>query len=214
MKAPNAIFFDWDGTLVDTIEGIIAYNNMTRAHYGMPPINAQILKEIMAQSAREYYRDTFGEKADEALAIHRNFVHEHHLNYIKEFLGVWDLFEFLKSKKIYTGVVSNKQTNTLQKEIHFLGWGNLFDVVVGAGEAMRDKPSPDPLLLAAQKLALNPETSELWYVGDTVTDMKAANSAGFKAIYIEHGFDEPHEIEAYDPLFTVKDLIALKAKLA
>ena len=211
---PDLILFDWDGTLVDTIEGIIAYNNMLRAHYKMPLVDDEILKGIMSQSSREYFRDTFGDEAETALQVFRNFVHDHHLTYVKPMENAVSFMEFLTNKQIPFGVVSNKNTATLIKEIEHLGWSHFFAIVVGAGEAARDKPTGDPLRLALQKLNFNREDKILWYVGDTDTDMKASIDADFTPIFIEHGFHDRDMVMEYNPHLIVSNLIDLQSKLA
>jgi phosphoglycolate phosphatase len=211
---PDLILFDWDGTLVDTIEGIIAYNNMLRAHYKMPLVNDEILKGIMSQSSREYFRDTFGDEAETALQVFRGFVHDHHLNYVKPMVDAVPFMEFLTAQNIPFGIVSNKNTATLIKEIEHLGWSHFFAVVVGAGEAARDKPTGDPLKLALEKLNFNREGKILWYVGDTDTDMKASIDADFRPIFIEHGFHDRDMVMEYNPYIIVSNLIDLQSKLA
>ena len=49
------------------------------------------------------------------------------------------------------GVVSNKAGAFLRREVTYLGWNRFFGPVVGAGDAVADKPAPAPLLLALQQ---------------------------------------------------------------
>ena len=51
------------------------------------------------------------------------------------------------------GVVSNKDGEFVREEVRHLGWAPLLPVVIGAGDAAADKPDPDPILLALERMA-------------------------------------------------------------
>jgi len=91
------------------------------------------------------------------------------------------LFGFLASKNIKLGVVSNKKANILMKEIEFLEWSKFFNVVIGSGDAEKDKPAPEPIFLALEKVGLK-ASGEIWFVGDTIVDWQAAEASGCQAI--------------------------------
>jgi phosphoglycolate phosphatase-like HAD superfamily hydrolase len=69
----------------------------------------------------------------------------------------------------------------LHKEVAKLEWAGFFDVVIGAQDAARDKPAADPVLLALKDSGIAP-SSEVWLVGDSVTDLECAKNAGISAI--------------------------------
>ena len=64
-----------------------------------------------------------------------------------------------------------------------MGWDRFFGPVVGAGDAVADKPAAAPLLLALQQMA-HPADPSVWYIGDTTLDMQAARAAGVTAVLI------------------------------
>ena len=90
-----------------------------------------------------------------------------------------------------------------------MGWSGQFETFIGAGIAARDKPAPDPLIQAAANMKLSPETHELWYVGDTETDMQAAHAAGFKPVFIAHGLGLIEQLKQWPPEIIVQDNQAL-----
>ena len=63
--------------------------------------------------------------------------------------------------------------------------GGFFEVIVGGDEVPRQKPAPDGLLLALERLGGRPEDAA--YVGDSPFDMQAARSAGLYAVGVEWG---------------------------
>lgn len=66
-------------------------------------------------------------------------------------------------------------------------------VLVGAGDASRDKPAADPILLALQKLDI-PVSSEVWMVGDAPVDWDCALAAGCQPIAIGDRFEAPASV--------------------
>jgi phosphoglycolate phosphatase len=207
LQKPDAIFFDWDGTLVDSLPALNGYYNHVMSVYSKPVIGIEEAKRNIRKSARERFPEIFGDKADEALEVFYDYVAKTHLDHLEVFADSHGFMDELSKHNIQLGIVSNKKHSFLLKEITHLGWDKYLVSNIGAGEAAKDKPEPDPLLLAASKIDLSPDTHEIWYVGDTETDMMAAVAAGFQPIFIEHGLGERSDCEKHGltPYF-VKDL--------
>lgn len=216
LKKPDAIFFDWDGTLVDSLPALLTFYNHVFEKFGHPQIDIEQAKKTIRLSAREVFPKIFGDKADEAFAVYFDIVEKTHLTHLTAFVDSFPFLQHLSDMKIPLGVVSNKRHKFLLREINHLGWDKYLTSNIGAGEAAKDKPAPDPLIMAAEKMGLNPSQDEIWYVGDTETDMLAAVAAGFQPIFIEHGLGTRQDCEkhAVSPYFVkdLPDLIALVEK--
>jgi phosphoglycolate phosphatase len=90
--------------------------------------------------------------------------------------------------------VSNKVGDFVRAEVAHLGWTAHFRVVVGAGDAIADKPDPAPIHLALQQIGRGADAS-VWYLGDTALDMQTARAAGVTAVLIgnaEHDLGIAH----------------------
>ncbi len=86
------------------------------------------------------------------------------------------------------GVVTGRPREEAEWTLRRFDWLRRFDVVVALeDQAGRTKPDPYPLELAFDRLG-EVERSRAVYVGDTVDDMRAARSAGARAI----GFIPPY----------------------
>jgi phosphoglycolate phosphatase len=207
LKKPSAIFFDWDGTLVDSMAALHAYYNHVLIHFGMPPITLEQAQSNIRRSAREVFPEIFGGKAEEALSVFYSFVETEHLKHLRAFDGAEDFLNSLATHNIPMGIVSNKKHSFLLKEITHLGWDKYLISNIGAGVANKDKPAPDPLLRAAEQINMFATNYNIWYVGDTETDMQAAEAAGFQLIFIEHGLGRRADCQKHglNPYF-VKDL--------
>ena len=67
-----------------------------------------------------------------------------------------------------------------------------FDAIITGLSAKRTKPYPDPVLLAAQKLGVQPQ--ECLMIGDTTVDIRAGKSAGAQTVGVLCGFGEEEEL--------------------
>ena len=178
----KAIFFDWDGTLVDTLGFIEGCLNKTLEKFSKEDIRG--LGSVQ-KSARELFQSTFGDEAEEALSFYRTCVQENHLKELKPFAYVENTLTMLQKQKIKMGVVSNKAHETLLAEVEHLRWARFFDATIGAGEAMRDKPEADPLNLAMTRVDRNLDPEYCLYVGDSETDLLCAKNAFMPAILVK-----------------------------
>ena len=111
--------------------------------------------------------------------------------------------KIIKEKRIACGIISNKDGNLLRKEINKLGWKKYFNVLVGANEAKKDKPSKFPLLLALKKISLKPNKN-IWYVGDNDIDVEFAKKNNCSSIFIENKMFKKKDLKQMPDLILKK----------
>ncbi|NBT85010.1 MAG: HAD family hydrolase [Alphaproteobacteria bacterium] len=181
LKKPQAILFDWDNTLVSTWEILHRVINLTLAEYKMPLWTLEKVKSTAHKSSREAFPTLFGDKWEEAREFFYKNFNKFHLEELKTMPDALPLLDFLAKQNIKLGVVSNKKTSILNKEIEFLNWSGFFNTVIGAGDAEKDKPAPDPIFLALDRIGLK-ASEEIWFVGDTIVDWQAARASGCQPI--------------------------------
>lgn len=179
----KAVFFDWDNTLVDAWPVLLAATNITRQKFGLETVSLAQIKILARQSTREGFPKTYGENWQQAQNIFYNAINEN-AKLLKIFPQTPSLLHKLKSAGIKTALISNKLNTLLHSEVQEM---NLqFDIVLGAGDAPKDKPHPEMGIVALKKLNL--QTNEVIYIGDSVTDWLFAKSLNIPAIAI--GDDE------------------------
>ncbi|OYW13926.1 MAG: hypothetical protein B7X02_01125 [Rhodospirillales bacterium 12-54-5] len=210
LPTPTAILFDWDNTLVDTWPMIHTALNMTLRYMQHPEWSIEKVRSEVKQSMRDSFPEMFGDRWEEAAAHYQQSYRSIHLDALRPITGAKAMLDALATHTTI-GVVSNKKSDSLQREIAHLGWGDRFAVAIGAGDAARDKPHPDPALLALEKIAIAP-TRSVWFVGDTTVDLDCANAAGLTAIlyadhdpviYTEHGHHFAAHVRDYDELLAL-----------
>lgn len=203
MSLPSAIFFDWDGTLVDTIDMLFDAQNHVRDVMELPRWSIEDFYKNLKHSSLELYPRLYGDKSEQALKILYAYVEDNHLAQLNVLTYARELLEWIVGQGSRVGVVSNKKHKYLLREIEYLGWSDYIDVALGAGEASEDKPAAAPLIKAAEMIGV--DHTEIFYVGDTVTDLLAAKNTGCRAVFITNGEDKSALIEEYSPFYVAND---------
>jgi pyrophosphatase PpaX len=197
MRFP-VVLFDLDGTVVDsgaiilasmkhaveTVLGVTADDAELMAHVGGPGLDAQM-------------RAISEERADELVRVYREHNEPLHEE-LEACSGMDDVLLTLREEGRRLGLVTAKRRATVELAFARVQVGHLFDVVVGGDETERLKPDPQPLLVAAEKLGVDPD--DCAYVGDSPFDIRAAKAAAMHAIAVTWGGIHPRaRLEAEKP---------------
>lgn len=207
MKAPAAILWDWDNTLVDGWAAIEAGLAATFRAFGMRVWDRAEVLATVRGSLRDTFPGMFGADWERARDIFYAEVTARHLGVVAPMPGAAAAIG-AAARVAPQGVVSNKQGPLLRAEAAHLGWAGHFGALVGAGDAAADKPDPAPMLMALGAMGVPPSPA-VWYVGDTTLDMQAARRAGFVAVLLgDAGHDGGVATAAPDLHFAHGDALA------
>ncbi len=192
----RALCFDVDGTLSDTDDLYTA--RVTR----LPP---RLLFRDPERAARRFVMwiespgnalmgipDRFG--LDDELAAVVNWMYRHRRKRWKRYLlipGVDAMLAQLHGR-FPMAVVSARDERGTRAFLDHFNLTRYFDVVVTALTAAHTKPYPDPIIYAAQKMGVAPESCLM--IGDTTVDMRAGKSAGAQMVGVLCGFGEEEEL--------------------
>lgn len=188
LPKPTAILFDWDNTLVDTWPMIHRALNMTLNYMEHPEWSFEKVKSNVTKSMRDSFPELFAERWEEAADHYQKSYRSIHLDTIAPLAGAEDMLK-AASAVAKLGLVSNKKGPSLRLESAHLGWDSYFGIAVGAQDAARDKPAPEPALMALKALGVEP-SPRVWFVGDTVVDLECANAIGAVPIlYGDHALE-------------------------
>ncbi len=199
LRYPKAMFFDWDGTLVDSFQSLCNAHNYVRDWYGLEKLTPEQHKDNMKYSGRELYPKIYGDRAQEALDKVLEYFLIHGYADLKPMTGAEKILRALADDGMPLAVISNKRHEVLVGEMAHIGWAPLFRKFVGAGYGEHDKPAPDALLRMRQELGINGDPAEIWYIGDTEPDLRASQAAGFTAVLLLQNHDKSALIEQYQP---------------
>lgn len=178
LSKPKAVIFDWDNTLVDTWPLIQMAIDKTMVAMGKEPWGLEKVRDNVHKSMRESFPAIFGDDWVKAGDIYRNAYREIHLQEINFLSNSLNLINKLSEMNILQCVVSNKMGVTLRKEAAKIDADKHFFSLIGAMDASFDKPSRDPVDLALLGSDINPDKDEVWFIGDTVSDVNCAYNSG------------------------------------
>lgn len=210
MDRPRAIIFDWDNTLVDTFPTIHAALNVVQDAMGVEKWTLEEAHIKVRQSVRDVFPVMFGDRWEEARAIFYRAFEDVHLRELRVLPGAEELLAHMQAAGVTLSVVSNKTARYLRREADHLGWSAWFHRVIGATDALRDKPAPDPVHMALAETGI-PAGPEVWFAGDTDIDLECAHHSGCVPVLVRTVPPQPNEFLAFPPLLHVHNLIELKA---
>jgi len=202
LAAPRAILFDWDNTLVDSWPCIHRVINILMERMGHPTWTLEETKRRVGLSLRDSFPTMFGDRWEEARDIFLGTFRDVHLDMLTVLDGVSEMLADLAGQGVPMGLVSNKTGALLRREVAALGWESYFFAQVGAGDAARDKPALEAVELALSRVPGGPVSPgpDVWFVGDTPTDMACALACGCTPLLLRPWAPEPDEFTAYPPL--------------
>lgn len=196
--APQALLFDWDNTLVDTWPCIIQAMNATLTAMGHPTWSEDEAKARIAKSMRDAFPALFGDRWPQAKEIFQSSFASVHLQMLEALSGAEQLLQTAQRLGLYVAVVSNKSGPFLRAEAKQLGWEPYFRALVGAGDAVNDKPARDPVTMALADSGLS-DMSRVWFVGDNRVDMECGYGAGCRTVLLHPDPQAHKNFGAYAP---------------
>jgi phosphoglycolate phosphatase len=208
-RRPSVLLYDWDNTLVDGWAGITAALNAVFTVFDRPLWTAEDTRNRVRVSLRESFPVMFGDHWERARDIFYESLTHEHLDHVNPMPGVPDVLE--AGIAWPQGVVSNKAGKFLRRESSHLGWDRFFGAVIGAGDAVADKPDPAPIHMALSAMGRTADAS-IWYMGDTALDMQAARAAGVTAVLIGNA-DHDGGVERAAPHIHFPSASALATRL-
>jgi len=111
--------------------------------------------------------------------------------------GIRDALRYLRQLGVRIGVVTNRSREFFSNELTLVDggrWVELFDLTLCSDEARRHKPAPNGLIEAASAMGEGPSLN-VWYVGDTLSDMVTAHAAAVTSVFYNGGLWEEHWFE-------------------
>ncbi len=188
LPKPKALLFDWDGTLIDNWDAIVSGLNEALVTFGQQPWGRDEAMERISASQRDSFPVLFGDDWQRARDIFYAGFERRHLELLTVLDGAEALLDDCAS--FVTALVSNKSGRHLRKEAEYLGWTPRFHALVGATDAERDKPDPAPVHMALHGSGIRPGP-DVWFIGDSGTDLKTARASGCTAIIVRHAAANP-----------------------
>jgi phosphoglycolate phosphatase len=201
----EAVLFDLDGTLLNTIADLTASMNEVLEQRGCPVHSEDDYRYFVGDgvhmlAARALPGPLPSEAAvQEAVQAFRQVYSRRWRETTRPYPGIEDLLQALMHKGVPMGVVSNKPHEPTLACIQAFFPHVPFAVVAGQTEDLPPKPDPAGLHAALKACGAAPERS--LYLGDSNIDMQAARRAGMKAVGAAWGFRTREELEEHEAFY-------------
>ena len=194
---PAAVFFDLDGTLVDTADDLAAPVNHMREARGLKPLPLEEYRPFASAGSRGLLHIGLGATTDDPdyPALRTEFLNRYEQEiavHSRLFDGMPELLAWLEANGIRWGVISNKLEYLVRRLVQQLGLGHRVALAYGGDTAPRAKPWPDPLKMALQETGLT--ARQCVYIGDDLRDIQAAHAVDMPAVAAAYGYGNPNEI--------------------
>lgn len=191
------IIFDWDGTLADSVNAIIACKQFLAAQYHLPTPRPEVIKQVLGKGFDEAMAICFPTATPlllTTLCHEFQAVIQQDVYQTKLFPYVKDMLLTLKANHIKLAVATSKSRVALNKALLDTGLSdNVFDMTC-CSEEYEAKPHPRMLHYMMRELSVSAEDCLL--VGDTTHDMLFAKNASIKAVGVSFGAHSPEELIA------------------
>lgn len=195
------VFFDLDGTLVDTAADLGAAANHVRATLGLPPLPLHDYRPKASAGARGLLRTALGITPEhDGFAAHRETFLAHYAENLARnsrlFDGMDETLRAMEARGVHWGVVTNKPSRYTEPLLAQLQLLPRLATVVSADEVASPKPAPDSLLLACERVGVR--AGQAIYVGDDKRDVDAARSAGMPCVAAGWGYEGDTPIDTWN----------------
>jgi phosphoglycolate phosphatase len=218
-KQTGGVFFDLDGTLVDTAPDMVAVLQALQESRGVNPVSYEFGRSHVSNGALGLLRIGFPDlDGDDKKALHEEYLQRYAEALCirsEVFTGLEELLARLDAGGVKWGVVTNKPAYLTGPLLEQLALTARSACTVSGDTLPVRKPHPEPLLHACAAAGVRPEDSI--YVGDAMRDIEAGLAAGMSTVAAAYGYivdgDDPGSWGAHEVAKNTRELaqIVLKA---
>lgn len=197
MKAYEAVVFDLDGTLLNTLDDLHDSVNFALSKMGYNTRTLDEVRRFVGNGVEKLMEravptGTANEDFVKVFGIFKEHYKENSRNKTRPYDGIMELLKELKDKDFKMAIVSNK-FNEAVKELNEVFFSDYIEYVYGECETIRKKPNPDAVFKALEDMGVSKKQAV--YVGDSDVDIATAENAGLDCISVTWGFRTKMELE-------------------
>ncbi len=197
-KKIEAVIFDLDGTLLNSLEDIAESMNEALAHFGLPPHSLDDYKYMVGNGLRPLVERALPPAKrnpsllDQVEQQLRLIYQQRWDQKTRLYPEIPELLDKLTARQLSLNILSNKphEYTVVVAEKFLRRWS--FDVILGQKKELPKKPAPDGAWLVAK--TLNIKCEQIVFLGDTEIDIETAHRAGMRPVGVEWGFRTSEEL--------------------
>ena len=207
----NGIFFDLDGTIVDSKAAYIAAAKIAFQAIGQEPPENKVALEIPKRLEQgQSISDITNSDSEKFLKIYYQTFYSISQEKTKLIPNVSKTLETLSMKaKLALITMRHVPSEAIIKELEFFGISKYFTHVVTAMDTAKPKPSPEALIKCVE--AFDVEMCSCIIAGDSINDVRAGKAAGAATVAVLSGLYKCKELLKECPDLILKDVTELPA---
>ena len=191
------VFFDLDGTLLNTLDDLCDSVNTVLTRHGLPCITREETAGFLGNGAGWLIHCALPKGIDaklekEILSEYKAYYAAHCCIRTAPFPGVMEMLSALQAAGARMAVVSNKPDGAV-RELSELFFGALMEEAVGEMPEIRRKPAPDTIFEVMRRMDAAKEESV--YIGDSEVDLEMAKNCGLPCISVTWGFRSEEQLK-------------------
>lgn len=206
----DLIVFDWDGTLVDSIDWIVECIQQMALLQNFEQPSIQDCKDVIGLSLSQAMQSLFPGISEEQKQL---MVNSYRKKYMGKQVSKDDLFRDalpvlhkLKEMNKALAIATGKGQAGLDRSLDGTGVRPLFDYLRSA-ETMQSKPSPHMLFDIMEESGIVPE--RVLMIGDSTLDLAMAKNAGVASIGVTTGAHSYEVLAQHAPIACINNLMEL-----
>ncbi|WP_166265436.1 HAD family hydrolase [Marinobacter caseinilyticus] len=212
--AIKVAIFDWDGTLVDSVEHIASSLYQAATDLGYPALEFGAYRNIiglgMVEALEALYPGMSKAEMTELRDQYGRYFFSKATTPQHVFAGMTDVLVDLREAGYGCAVATGKSRKGLDGALSSSGLGSHFDLTRCADET-RSKPDPTMLAEIVEHYGIRPDEAVM--IGDTIYDMEMAQRIGMPAIGVEWGVHDEATLSRFSPMAVVSSVQRLRRQL-
>lgn len=203
-KKYEAVFFDLDGTIIDSGEGVSNSVLYALKKFGIDETREKALRFIgppLVHSFKEFYGFD-DEMATRGVEIYREYYKEKGIYECYVYEGIKELLVFLKNEGYKVFLCTSKPEEYAHRVLNFFGIMKYFDSACGATLDEKTRATKDEVMTYALDTAKIPP-DKILMVGDRHFDINSANKFGLDSVGVTFGYGTREELKAAGATYIV-----------
>ncbi len=207
------VFYDLDGTLVDTRLDIVRSAQHMLSEMQAPQLGAEEIQRFVGRGLYHLVSNCLKtsdmKQIEKAGKIYRKFYGEHMMDNSVLYPDAKVVLEYFKGRR--QAMITNKPNPFAQDMLVQLGVAPYFTDIIAGDTEYPKKPNPAAILAIMKRE--NIAAGDALFIGDSLVDIEAARNAGIEIAVVMHGFNTEDELQSARPDLMAKDFPELRKKI-
>ncbi len=207
LRDKKHIFFDFDGTLVDSLNDVSTSINNSLIELGFEELSPTVIQSLVGPDLRDTLTTAVNHRSFDFDTFIPVYVEDYYHNCVKTTVlydDVINILQVLKERKKTLYILTNKpvkQTTQIARSLKIVDY---FEEIIGPDTYDKAKPDPIGIISTQKKCGLH--AKDMVMIGDTEIDILTAKNANIDSVAVSYGYREKEVLNEYSPTFMINKL--------